>query len=69
MLTAVRIKKNPVTLYRLEALRDPDENEAEFLRSIAGKKVEVMIDSCGDGYIIGDEEFWIPANLWEEIND
>lgn len=69
MLTTVTMKRNLVTLYRLEVLREPDDNEKEFLRSIAGKEVDIVIDSCGDGYIIGDEEFWIPQILWEGNHD
>jgi hypothetical protein len=69
MLTTVTMKKNLVTLYRMEALREPDDNEKEFLKSIAGQEVDVVIDSCGDGYIIGDEEFWLPQILWEGNHD
>ena len=69
MCTTVRMKRNVLTLYRLESLREPDDNEKEFLKSIAGKEVEVVIDSCGDGYIVGDEEFWLPKNLLEDQND
>jgi len=69
MLTEVTMKRNLITLYRLELEREPDESEKEFLKSIAGKEVEVVVDLLGDGYMVGEEEFWIPKTLWEGRDD
>ena len=65
-----QMKNNLVEIYErvmpgeLEA--QGDDNCKSFLESISGKKVELVFVGR-DAFEKNDNNFWLPNDLWEEI--
>ena len=71
-----RIKDDLIGAYKQHWIDDwedfPYWEDAGFLLladRIAGKDVDLIIDSSGDAFEARDNNYWLPASCWDEIKE